>query len=108
MVRGRRSYGIRVRLSADSRNLLREHPPLHAKGVFGFLVARMGGSSDGNEQLERIHNQGHVRWPYGEYRVTPGFVWVASSYNPWSFDSRYFGSLPVGIIRRRLKPFLTL
>ena len=38
----------------------------------------------------------------------PGFVWVASSYNPWSFDSRYFGPLPVSIIRRRLKPFLTL
>ena len=47
-------------------------------------------------------------WPYGEYRVTSGFVWVASSYNPWSFDSRYFGPLPVGIIRRHLKPFLPL
>jgi conjugative transfer signal peptidase TraF len=47
-------------------------------------------------------------WPFGQYRVPPGFVWVASSYNPWSFDSRYFGPLPVGIIRSRLKPFLTL
>ncbi len=47
-------------------------------------------------------------WPFGQYRVAPGFVWVASSYNPWSFDSRYFGPIPVGIIRDRLKPFLTL
>ena len=47
-------------------------------------------------------------WPSGQYRVPLGFVWVASSYNPWSFDSRYFGPLPVGIIRGRLKPLLTL
>jgi conjugative transfer signal peptidase TraF len=47
-------------------------------------------------------------WPFGQYRVPQGFVWVASSYNPWSFDSRYFGPLPVGIIRSRLKPLLTL
>jgi conjugative transfer signal peptidase TraF len=47
-------------------------------------------------------------WPCGQYRVPPGFVWVASSYNPWSFDSRYFGPIPVSIMRNRLKPFLTL
>ncbi len=47
-------------------------------------------------------------WPFGRYPVPPGFVWVASSYNPWSFDSRYFGPIPFGIIRDRLKPFLTL
>ena len=47
-------------------------------------------------------------WPFGRYAVSPGFVWVASTYNPWSFDSRYFGPIPVGIIRDRLKPFLTL
>ena len=47
-------------------------------------------------------------WPFGTYRVAPGVVWVASSYNPWSFDSRYFGPIPVRIIRGRLKPLLTL
>ena len=47
-------------------------------------------------------------WPSGQYQVPPGFVWVASSYNPWSFDSRYFGPLPIGIIRGHLKPLLTL
>ena len=47
-------------------------------------------------------------WPQGQYRVPAGFVWVASSYNPWSFDSRYFGPIPIALIRSRLKPFLTL
>ena len=47
-------------------------------------------------------------WPKGEFRVPAGFVWVASSYNPWSFDSRYFGPIPITLIRSRLKPFLTL
>jgi len=54
------------------------------------------------------HGRAMNPWPFGHYRVAPGFVWVASSYNPWSFDSRYFGPIPVGIIRDRLKPFLTL
>jgi conjugative transfer signal peptidase TraF len=47
-------------------------------------------------------------WSQGRYRVPAGFVWVASSYNPWSFDSRYFGPIPITLIRSRLKPFLTL
>jgi conjugative transfer signal peptidase TraF len=54
------------------------------------------------------HDRTMTPWPFGQYRVAPGFVWVASSYNPWSFDSRYFGPIPVGIIRSRLRPFLTL
>jgi len=48
------------------------------------------------------------QWPFGQYRVPQGFVWVASSYNPWSFDSRYFGPVPISIIRGHLKPLLTL
>jgi conjugative transfer signal peptidase TraF len=47
-------------------------------------------------------------WPAGEYRVQADSVWVASSYNPWSYDSRYFGPVPRVLIRGRLKPFLTL
>ena len=29
-------------------------------------------------------------WPFGLYQVAPETVWVASSYNPRRFDSRYF------------------
>jgi len=47
------------------------------------------------------------QWPFGRYRVAPGTVWVASSYHPRSFDSRYFGPIPTIAIRDRLRPLLT-
>ncbi len=47
-------------------------------------------------------------WPSGRYVVEPGTIWVASSYHPRSFDSRYFGPLSTKAIRHRLKAFLTL
>jgi len=47
-------------------------------------------------------------WPSGRYLVAPGTVWVASSYHPRSFDSRYFGPVSITAIRYRLEPFLTL
>jgi conjugative transfer signal peptidase TraF len=47
-------------------------------------------------------------WPFGRYEVAAGTVWVASSYNLRSFDSRYFGPVEITSIRSRLRPFLTL
>jgi conjugative transfer signal peptidase TraF len=47
-------------------------------------------------------------WPFGHYVVAPGTIWVASSYHPGSFDSRYFGPVGTAAIRHRLKAFLTL
>ena len=47
-------------------------------------------------------------WPFGRYVVASGTVWVASSYHPRSFDSRYFGPISTAAIRHRLKAFLTL
>jgi len=47
-------------------------------------------------------------WPFGRYSVTPGTVWVASSYHSRSFDSRYFGPVYTMAIRQRLKMFFTL
>jgi conjugative transfer signal peptidase TraF len=49
-----------------------------------------------------------MAWPFGRYRVASDTVWVASSYHPRSFDSRYFGPVPTAAIRGRLKPVLTL
>jgi conjugative transfer signal peptidase TraF len=47
-------------------------------------------------------------WPFGRYVVASGTVWVASSYHPRSFDSRYFGPISTAAIRERLKGLLTL
>ena len=46
-------------------------------------------------------------WPFGKYRVAAGTVWVVSSFNQRSFDSRYFGPIPNVCIRSRLLPLLT-
>ena len=47
-------------------------------------------------------------WPFGRYVVASETVWVASSYHPRSFDSRYFGPISTTAIRNRVKAFLTL
>lgn len=47
-------------------------------------------------------------WRQGSYIVESGFVWVASSYNPRSFDSRYFGPVAINSIRDHVRPLLTL
>jgi type IV secretory pathway protease TraF len=47
-------------------------------------------------------------FPYGRYTVGKGEVWVASSYNFHSFDSRYYGPVSILLISRHLRPLLTL
>lgn len=47
-------------------------------------------------------------WPFGRYIVARDTVWVASSYNPRSFDSRYFGPISTRTTRENLRPLLTL
>jgi len=46
-------------------------------------------------------------WPYGTYKVEPGTVWVISSFNTYSFDSRYYGAIPESSIRHHLRPLWT-
>jgi conjugative transfer signal peptidase TraF len=46
-------------------------------------------------------------FPFGRYVVQRGTVWVASTYNPRSFDSRYFGPVPESLIRAHLRPLVT-
>jgi conjugative transfer signal peptidase TraF len=57
--------------------------------------------------LQDSHGRPLRPWPYGRYIVQPGEVWVASTFNGASFDSRYFGPIPVSTIRLWLKPLLT-
>lgn len=58
----------------------------------------------------RVDTKGRAlqHWPFGTYAVQPGTVWLISSYNPRSFDSRYFGPVKVGLVRDRLRPLLTV
>ena len=53
------------------------------------------------------HGRPLHRWPCGRYVVVPDTVWVASSYEARSFDSRYFGPIPTSSIRDRVRPLLT-
>jgi conjugative transfer signal peptidase TraF len=46
-------------------------------------------------------------WRFGRYVVAPGTVWVASSYNRRSFDSRYFGPVEASEVREHVRPLLT-
>jgi conjugative transfer signal peptidase TraF len=46
-------------------------------------------------------------WPFGTYRVPAGTVWVISSFNNRSFDSRYFGPISTRAIRHHLRPLIT-
>lgn len=42
----------------------------------------------------------------GEYRVGPKELWVVSSFSPRSFDSRYFGPIPLKSVLSWLRPLL--
>jgi conjugative transfer signal peptidase TraF len=46
-------------------------------------------------------------YAFGTYVIRPGEIWVASSWNYKSFDSRYFGPIHVGAIRQYLRPVWT-
>jgi len=46
-------------------------------------------------------------WPFNTYVVQPGTVWVASSFHPRSFDSRYFGPVQVSAIRDHVRALVT-
>jgi conjugative transfer signal peptidase TraF len=52
-----------------------------------------------NSGAKRIDGKGRAmpRIPYGTYTVPSDAVWVVSTYNPMSYDSRYFG--PISLSR---------
>jgi conjugative transfer signal peptidase TraF len=47
-------------------------------------------------------------FPFGRYTVGHEEVWMASTYNKRSFDSRYYGPVRKSSIRVHLRPLLTL
>jgi conjugative transfer signal peptidase TraF len=44
----------------------------------------------------------------GSYRVAPGEIWLLSGYDPRSFDSRYFGPVPVANVQGIARPVWVL
>lgn len=46
-------------------------------------------------------------WPDGDYTVDAGTVWLFSTYSENSFDSRYFGPVPVANVNGRAAPLIT-
>lgn len=48
------------------------------------------------------------RIAHGRYRVPVGEVWLLSTFSPRSFDSRYFGPVPLTHVVNRVRPVLTL
>jgi conjugative transfer signal peptidase TraF len=46
-------------------------------------------------------------WPNGIYTVQPGTVWVLSTYNKYSYDSRYYGPIQLSTVIAHAKPLWT-
>jgi conjugative transfer signal peptidase TraF len=44
----------------------------------------------------------------GTYRVPPDEIWILSAHDPRSFDSRYFGPVPVANILGEARPLLVI
>ncbi|MGB7987007.1 MAG: conjugative transfer signal peptidase TraF [Terracidiphilus sp.] len=50
------------------------------------------------EDFDHLHRP-MKPWPTGTYHVMQDTVWVVSSYNEHSFDSRYFGPISISLIQ---------
>jgi conjugative transfer signal peptidase TraF len=87
--------------------------PIVARAGDVVMVSEQGiavnGTSLSNTAPLRTDTHGRPLrpWPFGRYEVTPDTVWVASSHDPRSFDSRYFGPVSTGAIRDYVRPLLT-
>ena len=46
--------------------------------------------------------------PAGSYQVAPGQVWLLSGHDPRSFDSRYFGPVPIRDVTGQARPLWVL
>ena len=66
-----------------------DHVVVSKSGVF------VNGVKLKNSGLFKTDSAGRPLWPAKSGAVPQGFVWLMSDYNPQSFDSRYFGAIPV-------------
>ena len=106
--RGYRPHGICPDTAAP---LLK---PIIANSGDIVVVSADGLSVNGNLLLNTAARQydsagrALTAWRLGTYSVPPAMIWVASTYHPNSFDSRYFGPIPVSLIRHRVRPLWVL
>jgi conjugative transfer signal peptidase TraF len=102
-VRGYRPPGLCADGAAPLLKPVIAHPgdtvALSAEGI------RVNGRWLPNTAPKHVDTVGRplTAWPAGVYMVGPATVWVASTYHPNSFDSRYFGPISLGLIRHRLR-----
>ncbi len=61
-----------------------------------------------NTLLLKQDSTGHAihPYPFGTYRVQEGQLWAVSSFSPRSFDSRYFGPIPLRSVHMWIRPML--
>jgi conjugative transfer signal peptidase TraF len=73
-----------------------------------FVVIRKGMPVliNGIELPNTAASKDLASWPAGTYQVEPGYVWLFSTYNEKSFDSRYFGPVPIENVRGVTIPLL--
>jgi conjugative transfer signal peptidase TraF len=73
--------------------------------VMPLGVTVNGRSLDNTAQLVR-DDAGRPLWPFpaGVYPVMPGQVWLLSGHDGRSFDSRYFGPVPVTNVQGLARP----
>lgn len=62
-----------------------------------------------NSQARSQDSQGRKvqKMLQGTYKVQAGEIWLVSSHSPRSFDSRYFGPVPLSQIQWLVQPLLT-
>ncbi|GAA5110012.1 conjugative transfer signal peptidase TraF [Bartonella raoultii] len=81
--------------------------PLVAVSGDVVQVTERGISINGHLLKNSQRNGGVAGVPNGEYHVAEGYAWFISSFDPVSFDSRYFGAVPITNIMGSAKPILT-
>jgi conjugative transfer signal peptidase TraF len=86
--------------------------PVISGPVDEIVLSRVGIAVNGNllphtAPLERdTEGRPLVHWPPGRYAAARGTLWVASSYNARSYDSRYFGPIRESSVLARLRPLI--
>ena len=73
------------------------------------LVA-VNGVAIPNSATERTDREGRElpQYPRGVYTVAPGELWLLSTLNAHSWDSRYYGPIPVENVRSTVRELFTV